>query len=132
MPFYETYFMIHKRVANKELRSLVVDSVGKMTTDGGSVLKVNDFGWRHSGPEMRKPGMGKFHYGRWFQFFWAGKPTSVKQTHEVLRHNTAVTRFITFKTKKPSILSERDSFYLNPSAYRTNEETQHPRVDYSV
>ena len=132
MPFYETYFMIHKKVTNKELRSLVVDCVGKMTTDGGCVLKVNDFGWRHCGQQVKKASLGKFHYGRWFHFFWAGKPTSVKVTHEVLRHNTSITRFISFKADKPSVLSDRDTFYLNPSVYKKNEEAQHPKVDYSV
>jgi len=130
MPFYETYFMIHRKVTNKELRGIVVDSVGKMTAEGGSIFKFNDFGWRHSGDQMSKPGLGKFQYGRWFQFFWAGQPQSVKQTHNVFRHNTSVTRFITFKTNKPA--TDRDSFYLSPQSYRTSEETQHPRVDYSV
>lgn len=134
MPWYETYFMVHRKVSSNDLRGLVTDCVSKMTGDGGAIFKFNDFGWRHSGDMISRSGVGKFQYGRWLHFFWAGHPKSVKQSHNVLRHNTAVTRFITFKTTKPSCFSHRDTFYLNPSAYtkKSAEETQHPKIDYSV
>lgn len=134
MPFYESYFLVHKKATNQALRSLLSDGTASISKGGGSVFKFRDFGWRHTGYMLRKSGVGQFHYGRWFQLLWGGHPSAVEALNDLFRHNTSIGRFITFKIDRPSELySERSTFFKAPEAYkRESSETRHPKKDLSI
>jgi ribosomal protein S6 len=134
MPFYETYFMIHRKVTTEALKSILTDTTKAITRDGGAVFKFRDFGWRHSGYMMRKSGFGQFHYGRWFQLMWGGNPAALDRINDIMRHNTGVSRFMNTKIEKPTdMYSERSSYYQSPDVYaKETSEIKHTKIDSSA
>ena len=129
MPLYNSFFLIHKKVTKPDLRLLITE-LHKAVTPTGGILQFQDYGWRNTGYMVRKSAVGQFHYGRWFRFLWGGHVKVVSRLHEILRFNSGILRFITFKHKNEK---NRTSFYKTPQAYKKETtEMRHPKEDYSI
>ena len=108
MPFYRTFFAIHKKVGSEDLRVLL-DEVRKSIIKGsGGVFEFQDYGWRHSGYMVRKAGVGQFHTMRWFTMLWGSHPATVAEVGNLFRSHSGVLRFLTLKNHTSP---RRSSFY---------------------
>mmetsp|Transcript_92953 Transcript_92953/g.259768 ORF Transcript_92953/g.259768 Transcript_92953/m.259768 type:complete len:133 (-) Transcript_92953:44-442(-) len=112
MVFYETTFLIHSRFAAPECKLLLKETSRAITEKDGAIFRILDLGWRHTAQPVQKPGLGKFHYGRWYVLTWGGPPLAVRDIHEQFKLNTGVLRYITEKIRHPGdMYKNRATFY---------------------
>ena len=127
--------MISNRVNNNRFQTLTKDMTNAIVKHEGSVIRINDYGWRNTAYPIVRPRVGKFFIGRWFHVVWGGKTTGVKEVQDVMLHNSGVLRFMTTKVDSPTkFYKPRSTFYLTPEAYQqlTTAETKQGPVDFSI
>ena len=127
--------MISNRVNNHRFYTLTSGLKRAATNHDGSVLRINDYGWRNTAYPVVKARVGKFYIGRWFHMTWGAKPSAVKDINDVFLQNTGVLRFMTTKIRSPyKFYKPRSSFYLTPEAYPqiSSSEVRQGPVDFSL
>ena len=135
MVLYESFFLISNRVNNQRFYALASDLKKAIINHEGSMLRINDYGWRNTAYPIIKPRVGKFYVGRWFHATWGAKPSAVKDVQDVFLQNTGVLRFMTTKIRSPNkFYKPRSTFYLTPEAYQqiTQTEVRQGPVDFSI
>mmetsp|Transcript_21114 Transcript_21114/g.60314 ORF Transcript_21114/g.60314 Transcript_21114/m.60314 type:complete len:135 (-) Transcript_21114:102-506(-) len=119
MVFYETTFLVHGRFPANECKLLLREACRAVTDKDGAVFRILDLGWRHTAQPVQKPGLGTFHYGRWYVMTWGGPPVVANEVNEHLKLNSGILRFMTLKIRKPNdMYKPRHTFYPTMPAYR--------------
>eukprot|EP00922_Rhytidocystis_sp_ex-Travisia-forbesii_P047605 GHVS01070927.1.p1 GENE.GHVS01070927.1~~GHVS01070927.1.p1 ORF type:complete len:108 (+),score=16.60 GHVS01070927.1:227-550(+) len=105
MVFYEYTLIVSKHLSSSDVLQLFQDSSRVVFRHSGSVLKVEDFGWRELAFRVCKPRVGTYWHGRLFSFTFGANPTAVRELRALYDKHNGVLRHLPFKLKyKNSLL----------------------------
>lgn len=108
MVLYETTFSITKKFNEVDVKQHFKDVISVVNRNYGSVLSIQDLGWRRMSQKARLKPQGCFWYSRWFSVAYGANPKVVSEINEVMSKSVSVLRFTTEK-----ICKNRQSLFLS-------------------
>mmetsp|Transcript_37723 Transcript_37723/g.90589 ORF Transcript_37723/g.90589 Transcript_37723/m.90589 type:complete len:131 (+) Transcript_37723:1253-1645(+) len=125
MVFYETFVYLNKRNSVYSVRLLFREASKIIVDNHGTVLNIQDLGWRHSGIQINKPRIGKFFYGRWYSMRYALAPSAQGALLNLFAQNRGVLRQKSFRVDDVSEWARHRTTFYPASAKGDSEEFRH-------
>ncbi len=89
---YETIFIIRQNVAEDEIEAITSKTTSIVESDGGTILRVNNWGLKKLAYLIKKENQGYYVY-----IDYAGVPASVMEIERIFRIDDRVLKYLTVK-----------------------------------
>lgn len=98
MNLYETAVILNPNLSEEEVKSAVQKITGIVTSDGGEVLKIDNWGKRKLAYELNKQKIGLYIF-----FLFKAPPQTIKKIESYFKVYDIVVKFMVIKLTKHQI-----------------------------
>jgi len=89
---YETIFIVRPNIAEDEIEAITAKAVATIEGDGGTMLRINNWGLRKLAYLIKKESQGYYVY-----LDFAGVPVSVAEIERIFRIDDRILKYLTVK-----------------------------------